>query len=71
MPSLEPSWAIYICAIPSELRHICRTLLIHFAAETVHNWLISSRPSTWYQGRKTLTVLVEPRQGTVEFKEAA
>src|SRR5437867_11383267 len=66
MSAVEPKWSIYVCAIPSQARHVCREALVSDGLQAIHRWLAAERRSTWYRGCKTLTVRVVPDTGALE-----
>jgi hypothetical protein len=69
--SLEPTWSIYVCAVPRVSRQLCRQALLHGGGQAARDWLMIKRPETWLQGFKTFKVCVVPRTGDLECKEAA
>jgi len=68
--SLEPSWSIYVCAVPKASRELCRQALLHGGAQAARKWLMTKRPDTWFQGFKIFKVGVVPGTGNFECKEA-
>jgi len=68
---LEPTWSVYVCAVPRGSRAVCRRALLEGGIEAARKWLMTERPDTWYRGFRTFKVWVVPATGQLECKEAA
>ena len=66
----DPKWDVSVAAVPSASRRQVRQCLIAEGIPAIRKWLSAPRPDTWYEGRKTITISVDPQEEHVKVSES-
>jgi hypothetical protein len=66
---LQARWSLWLYPVSRQLRVRARAVLESCGLPTIVRWLTIKRPESWYWGRRSCTVVLDPVDATLRFEE--
>jgi hypothetical protein len=68
---LHGKWSLSVYPVARQHRSLAHQALVGFGLLALADWLRSTRPDSWYHGRKVFDISFDPLEGHVYWREHA